>query len=103
MMDKSLFYREFLHARFLSTRPRNMKAQLVLGIMSGTSIDSVDYALCAISQDPSAPHPSRRASREARISPCLGISIRLKKHWQMKFPRSLQLRLHQVARGAATS
>ena len=68
-----------------------MKAQLVLGIMSGTSIDSVDFALCAIGED-NATHPSWP-----------GISIRLKKRWQVKFPRALQQRLHQAAQGTATS
>ena len=70
---------------------RSMKAQLVLGIMSGTSIDSVDFALCAIGEDNATP-PS-----------WLGISIRLRKRWQVKFPRALQQRLHQAAQGTATS
>jgi anhydro-N-acetylmuramic acid kinase len=54
---------------------------LVLGIMSGTSIDSVDYALCEI--------------RRERIS--------LREHWQVKFPNSLRVRLHAAASGRATS
>jgi len=57
------------------------KSQLVLGIMSGTSIDGVDYALCEIG-------PSR---------------IRLRELWSAKFPRVLQQRLHAAARGDATS
>lgn len=54
---------------------------VVLGIMSGTSIDSVDYALCEV-----------RAER-----------VRLRHHWQVKFPKSLQARLHHAASGRAHS
>jgi len=53
----------------------------VLGIMSGTSIDSVDYALCQVSDG----------------------GIRLMKHWPVDFPRALRRRLHQAARGEASS
>lgn len=48
---------------------------LVLGIMSGTSIDAVDYALCEVSE----------------------ATIRLKKHWQVKFPAKLRQRLQAAA------
>ncbi len=58
-----------------------MKEQLVLGIMSGTSIDSVDFALCSV-----------RAG-----------SVRLQSHWQVDFPRALQQRLHNAARGSLPS
>jgi anhydro-N-acetylmuramic acid kinase len=58
-----------------------MKAAWVLGIMSGTSIDSVDYALCAIDNG----------------------RVRLQNHWQTKFPARLQQRLHQAARGACSA
>jgi anhydro-N-acetylmuramic acid kinase len=58
-----------------------MKPLRVLGIMSGTSIDSVDYALCRVSD------------RE----------LRLLRHWQARYPRALQQRLHVIARGDATS
>ena len=54
---------------------------LVLGIMSGTSIDSVDYALCDVREK----------------------SIRLRKYWQIGFPVSLRHRLHAAASGTATS
>jgi anhydro-N-acetylmuramic acid kinase len=53
----------------------------VLGIMSGTSLDSVDFALC-------------RTGHE---------SISLEKHWQVRFPKALQLRLHAAAQGTASS
>src|SRR5438105_6319875 len=60
-----------------------MKANklIVLGIMSGTSIDSVDYALC-------------RAGKR---------SFQLLKHWQAAFPGRLRQRLHNAARGEAKS
>src|SRR5262245_59404684 len=54
---------------------------LVLGIMSGTSIDSVDYALCEIHGD----------------------AIRLRDHWNVSFPRGLRFRLHEAASGRAGS
>lgn len=57
------------------------KSQLVLGVMSGTSIDAVDYALCEIS----AAH------------------VQLREIWTVAFPRALQSRLHAAARGSATS
>ena len=52
----------------------------VLGIMSGTSIDGVDYALCQIDK--------RRCE--------------LEELWSVKFPRALQQRLHAAASGAAS-
>ena len=58
-----------------------MKPALVLGIMSGTSIDGVDYALCEIGP----------------------AQIRLREVWSVKFPRPLRLRLHNAARGNARS
>ena len=63
------------------TRPGELKKLCVLGIMSGTSIDGVDYALCLID-----------AHR-----------VELNNHWQAKFPRPLQDRLHRAARGGLTS
>jgi anhydro-N-acetylmuramic acid kinase len=58
-----------------------MKKSLVLGIMSGTSIDSVDYALCEIG----------------------GQSIRLRALWSARFPKALQAALHAAARGELAS
>lgn len=58
-----------------------MKKSLVLGIMSGTSIDSVDYALCEISAE----------------------KIRLRQLWSVDFPRPLQAALHAAARNDLNS
>ncbi len=58
-----------------------MKKSLVLGIMSGTSIDSVDYALCEIG----------------------GKSIRLRALWSARFPEALQAALHAAASGGLAS
>src|SRR5688572_572095 len=57
------------------------KPLLVLGIMSGTSIDAVDYAVCRVTSD----------------------RVRLLRHWQTKFPKPLQERLHAAATNQATS
>ncbi len=64
---------------FLTLPP--MKSELVLGIMSGTSMDGVDYALCEIS----------------------AAQFHLRRLWSVPFPRALQARVHLAARAAATS
>jgi len=54
----------------------------ILGVMSGTSLDGVDFALCE----------------------CRGRTrIKLLELWSVDFPPPLQRRLHAAARGAATS
>lgn len=58
-----------------------MKKSLVLGIMSGTSIDSVDYTLCEI---------------DAR-------HIRLRALWTARFPKPMQASLHAAAAGRLAS
>jgi anhydro-N-acetylmuramic acid kinase len=53
----------------------------VLGIMSGTSIDSVDYALCDVSDE----------------------RVRLREFWHVDFPKALRTRLHAAAAGSVSS
>jgi anhydro-N-acetylmuramic acid kinase len=53
----------------------------VLGIMSGTSLDGVDCALCEVSAD----------------------GVKLLELWGAPFPKALQHRLHLAARGEADS
>lgn len=61
---------------------REDKAMRVLGIMSGTSIDSVDYAVCEIAS------PSE---------------IKFVEHWSAKFPNALKDQIHRAARNETTT
>jgi anhydro-N-acetylmuramic acid kinase len=54
---------------------------LVLGIMSGTSVDSIDYALCSIDS----------------------AHIQIVSFWQVAIPRPIKLRIHRAASGLASS
>ncbi len=58
-----------------------MKSSRVLGIMSGTSIDSVDYASCRITDK----------------------SVELEKLWSADFPNALRKNLHRAAANEASS
>jgi anhydro-N-acetylmuramic acid kinase len=54
----------------------------VLGIMSGTSLDGVDYVVCSI-QSPS--------------------QVRFEDHWAVGFPKELRTRLHRAAANESTT
>ncbi|MBM3834096.1 MAG: anhydro-N-acetylmuramic acid kinase [Verrucomicrobia bacterium] len=59
----------------------NQRPLLVLGIMSGTSIDSVDFAVCSVRE----------------------CAIVLRQYWQAPFPGWLRRRLVEAARGDSRS
>jgi anhydro-N-acetylmuramic acid kinase len=59
----------------------SMRVSRVLGIMSGTSIDSVDYALCGVTK----------------------TSITLENLWSVDFPKALRQGLHRAAANEASS
>lgn len=54
----------------------------VLGVMSGTSLDGVDYVVCTITS---------------------GSEIRFEEHWSVEFPAELRARLHRAAANEATT
>jgi len=58
-----------------------MKTYRILGIMSGTSVDGVDYALCTISEK----------------------NFHLEKFWSVDYPPKLRARIHAVASGSVSS
>lgn len=60
--------------------PRQNKLS-VLGIMSGTSLDAVDYVICEIN----------------------ATQVHWKRHWQVRFPARLRSRLVAAAQGLASS
>lgn len=57
------------------------KPDLALGIMSGTSVDGVDCALCAVNQK----------------------QVKLQRHWQVAFPGRLRERIVAAAKGQSSS
>lgn len=64
----------------------------VLGIMSGTSLDSVDYATCTLGRTGAPPVRSGASPR-----------IAFEDHWSVPFPKSLKDRLHRAARNETTT
>lgn len=63
----------------------------VLGIMSGTSIDGVDYALCEVLGG------RGRAATPASQREAGHLTVRLIKLWSRAFPKQLRERLHAAA------
>ena len=64
----------------------------VLGIMSGTSIDSVDCAICTMG-----------SARVSRVSRCVSPRISFEEHWSVPFPTKLKYQLHRAARNESTT
>lgn len=63
----------------------------ILGIMSGTSIDGVDYALCEVLGG------GGRAANPASQREAGHLTIRLLRLWSRAFPKPLRHRLHTAA------
>ena len=68
----------------------------VLGIMSGTSLDGVDYALCEVRGG------RGRAANPASQRESGHLTVRLLKLWSRAFPKKLQQRLHAAAANDCT-
>src|SRR5689334_17794543 len=81
MGEKHGIARASVESESRSAYTRAMKSSRVLGIMSGTSLDGVDYALCETSND----------------------RLRLRALWSVGFDARFRARLLAAANGSASS